>query len=146
MRVNVSMDCIFCKIISGEYECSKVYEDDQLLAIMDIHPVIKGHVLIIPKEHIELAIDINDETTGRIMVMAKKINTALRKTGINLEGINYFLADGEAAGQEVFHAHLHIIPRFKNDGFGLKFPQGYRKNLPARDELNNLAEKIKSVL
>ncbi len=140
------MDCAFCKIISGEYECSKVYEDEQLLAFMDIHPVNKGHVLIIPKEHIELAIDINDETTGRIMILAKKINKALRKTEIKLEGVNYFLADGEAAGQEVFHAHLHIIPRFKNDGFRLKFPEGYRKNLPARDDLDNLAEKIKPVL
>jgi len=140
------MDCVFCNIISGEFECSKVYEDDILLAFMDINPINTGHILIIPKEHIELAADLNDETSGKIFILAKKINISLRKSGIRIEGINYFLADGEAAGQEVFHTHLHIIPRFKNDGFGFIFPEGYRKILYAREKLNKIAEKIKSVL
>ncbi len=140
------MDCVFCKIIKGEYECSKVYEDELLLAFMDIQPVNEGHVLIIPKEHIELAKDINEITAGKMFVLANKINKALRSSGIRMQGINYFLADGTAAGQEVFHTHLHIIPRFKDDGFGLKFPEGYRKNLPLRNELNSIAENIKSVL
>jgi histidine triad (HIT) family protein len=140
------MDCIFCKIISGEYDSSKIYEDESLLAIMDIFPVNSGHILIIPKKHIELVSELDDETSGKIFILAKKINRALRKSGIKLEGINYFLADGEAAGQEIFHSHLHLIPRFKNDGFGLKFPKGYRVNVPTIDELNIIAEKIKSAL
>lgn len=140
------MDCIFCKIISGEYESSKIYEDDLLLAFMDIFPVNKGHVLIIPKEHIELVADLNEETAGKIYVLAIKVNSALRESELKPEGVNYFLADGIAAGQEVFHTHLHVIPRFKNDGFGLKFPEGYRKNLPPRDELNKIAEKIRFFL
>jgi histidine triad (HIT) family protein len=123
-----------------------VYEDDLLLAFMDIQPVNQGHVLIIPKEHVEMISDMNDNTSGRFFILAKKINQALRKSGLRLGGVNYFLADGAAAGQEVFHTHLHIFPRFTDDGFGLKFPAGYRKNLPERGELNNIAEKIKSQL
>jgi len=140
------MDCIFCKILRGEYECSKIYEDDLIISFMDIHPVNEGHILIIPKKHFEFAAEIDDETSGRIFVIAKKINIALRKSGVKLEGINYFLADGKAAGQEVFHAHLHIFPRFKNDGFGLKFPENYRKKLPLRNSLDELAEKIRSII
>ena len=139
-------DCVFCKIVQGIFDCSKIYEDELLLAFMDIQPVNEGHILIIPKKHVELAADLDDETSGSLFILAKKINKALRKSGIKLEAINYFLADGEAAGQEVFHIHLHIIPRFKNDGFGLKFPEGYRKNIPSRNDLNKIAEQIKSVL
>lgn len=140
------IDCAFCKIIDGTYTSSKIYEDGKILSFMDIHPVNKGHILIVPKKHVELIADLDDETSGKMFILAKKINRALRKSGIKLEGINYFLADGEAAGQEVAHAHLHIFPRFKGDGFGLKFPEEYRKALSDRSELNNLAEKIKSLL
>ncbi len=139
-------DCIFCKIVSGEFENSNIYEDDALLAFMDIQPVNKGHILIIPKKHVELISDLDEETSGKMFILAGKINSALRKSGIMLEGINYFLADGEAAGREVFHTHLHIIPRFKNDGFGLKFPESYRKGKPNRKEFDTIAETIKKNL
>lgn len=146
MGERVELDCVFCKILSGEFECSKIYEDNLILAFMDIHPVNEGHILIIPKRHVELATDIDDETSGKMFVLAKKINIALRKSGVKLEGINYFLADGEAAGQEVFHAHLHVFPRFKNDGFGLKFHEDYRKKLPTRNTLDKFAENIRSLI
>lgn len=139
-------ECVFCKIIDGFYSSCKVYEDDLLIAFMDTSPVNTGHLLIVPKVHAELISDIDDETTGKIFILAKKINKALRNSGIKLEGIDYLLADGEAAGQEVFHTHLHLIPRFKNDGFGFIFPEGYRKTIPERNELNIIAEKIKSKL
>lgn len=139
-------DCVFCKIISGEYSSSKIYEDDSILAFMDIQPVNRGHLLIVPKKHVELIADLDDETSSKMMVLANRINNSLRKSGVKLEGVNYFLADGESAGQEVFHTHLHLIPRFKGDGFGFIFPEGYRVDLPERKELNLIAEKIKSVL
>ena len=139
-------DCVFCKIVSGEYTSSKIYEDETMLAFMDIQPVNKGHLLIIPKKHVELIADLDDDTSAKMIKLAKRINNALRKSGVKLEGVNYFLADGEAAGQEVFHTHLHLIPRFKDDGFGFIFPEGYRVILPERDELNTIAEKIKAVL
>ncbi len=139
-------DCVFCKIISGEYTSSKIFEDETILAFTDIQPVNEGHILIIPKKHVELIADLDDETSAKMFVIAGKINKALRKSDLKLEGINYFLADGEAAGQEVFHTHLHLIPRFKDDGFGFIFPEGYRVILPEREELNTIANNIKAAL
>lgn len=138
-------DCVFCNIVSGVFTSSKVYEDDSVLAFMDIFPVIKGHVLIIPKKHSEMISDVENSTLEKMFVLAAKINTSLRKSGIKCEGVNFFLADGAVAGQEIFHTHLHVFPRFKNDGFGLKFPAGY-KTEAERSELDSIAGKIKSAL
>ena len=138
-------DCIFCKIIKGELPSSKIHEDDELLAFLDIQPVNKGHVLIIPKQHKELIADLDNKTLGNMITVANKINQAIRKSGIRSEGINLFLADGEVAGQEVFHVHLHVIPRFIADGFGLVFPADY-KNKPQRDELDIISKEIKAYL
>jgi histidine triad (HIT) family protein len=137
-------DCIFCKIIEGSSPSSKIYEDDELLAFMDNKPVNQGHVLIIPKKHVERVSELDDISTSKILVLAKKISKAIYKSGIKSEGINYFLADGEEAGQEVFHVHLHIFPRFKKDGFKLVLPEGYQ--VKERHELDIVAEKIKAVL
>lgn len=139
-------DCVFCKIISGEYTSSKIFEDETILAFMDIQPVNEGHILIIPKKHVELIADLDDETSAKMFVIAGKINKALRKSDLKLEGINYFLADGEAAGQEVFHTHLHIYPRFAGDGFGMVYNENYRKVLPKRAELDLIAEKVRNLL
>jgi histidine triad (HIT) family protein len=98
--------------------------------------------LIIPKEHSVLISGIDDEALGSMMKLAKKIDQAIRESDSKVEGVNLFLADGAAAGQEVPHAHLHIIPRFKEDGFGLSFPEGY-KNKPPKEELEEISEKIK---
>ena len=78
-------------------------------------------------------------------MLRRRLNTAIRKSGLKAEGVNLFLADGEAAGQEVFHVHLHVIPRFKNDGFGLKFPDHYNDN-KEMDDIKAAAEKIKAAL
>jgi histidine triad (HIT) family protein len=139
-------DCVFCKIIDGTYTNSNIYEDKDIIAFMDIQPVNTGHILVVPKKHVELIADLDDETSAKMFTIAKRINKALRKSDIKLEGINYFLADGEAAGQEVAHAHLHIFPRYKGDGFGLTFSDSYRKVLPERNELNEIAERIKQLL
>ena len=118
-------DCIFCKIVKGEIPCSKIYEDDKILAFLDINPVHKGHTLVIPKEHYEGIIDMPDETLGELAKAAKKISKAVKKaTGVN--GFNIVQNNGADAGQDVFHFHLHIIPRLKGDGLGRwphqKFP------------------------
>lgn len=139
-------DCVFCKIIDGTFPNSNIYEDNDILAFMDVQPVNEGHILVVPKKHVELIADLDDEVSAKMFVIAGKINKALRKSDLKLEGVNYFLADGEAAGQEVLHAHLHIFPRFQGDGFGLKFNEKYRKVLPTRSDLNSIAEKIKNLL
>lgn len=138
-------NCIFCKIVNNELPSYKLYEDEDILAFMDIQPINPGHLLIIPKKHAELISDVDDSVAAKMSVVAKKLNTALRKSGLKTEGVNFFLADGEAAGQEVFHVHLHVFPRFRNDGFGFKFPENYR-NKPEMEELKIAAEKIKSAL
>lgn len=138
-------DCIFCKIIKGELPSIKLYEDDDFFVFMDIQPINKGHLLIIPKKHAELISEMDSESIGKMMILGEKIGSAVRKSELKCEGINFFLADGEAAGQEVFHVHLHIIPRFKDDGFGFKFPEGYGDK-PERKELDEAAKKIRSSL
>ncbi len=139
------MKCIFCKIVKKELPYSKVYEDKDFLALMDIKPINKGHVLVIPKKHSELISEMNKTDISKMMVVAEKISSAIRKSRIRCRGINFFLADGRAAGQEVLHVHLHVIPRFLNDGFGFKFPDNYG-NKPSKKELERLAEKIKREL
>ena len=138
-------NCIFCKIVKNELPGNKIYEDEDILAFMDIQPINPGHLLIIPKKHAELISEVDDSVVAKMNVIGKKLNTALRKSGLKAEGVNFFLADGEAAGQEVFHVHLHVFPRFKNDGFGFRFPENYR-NKPSASELKIAAEKIKSFL
>ena len=123
-------------------QSSKVYEDNKFLAFMNIQLVNKWHVLIIPKKHYELVSDMDKKSLGEIRIIVERINSAIRKSKIKCQGINFFLADEEAAGQEVFHVHLHVIPRFKNDDFGFKFPKNY-KNKPEIKEIEEAARKIK---
>ncbi len=138
-------DCIFCKIIRGELPSSVVYEDDLVFAFMDIRPINQGHILVVPRQHAESIADVEDETVAHMLVIANRINRALRKSDIKTEGINYLLADGKAAGQEVFHAHLHIIPRYQGDGFGLRFPKSYPQST-SRESLQRVSEEIKALL
>ena len=137
--------CIFCKIVEGNAPSSKVYEDDLCLAFMDIQPVNPGHVLVVPKAH---SIDLSDlpaEMGGHLFQVAQRIALSMPKTNIRNEGIDFFLAHGEAAGQEVFHVHLHVIPRYSGDGFGFKFSPQY-DILPERSELDAIADQIKKQL
>jgi histidine triad (HIT) family protein len=137
--------CIFCKIVDGNVPSSNVYEDDVCLAFMDIQPVNPGHVLVIPKEHFEDLIDLPAEVGAHLFQVAQRIVLSLPKADVMIEGADLFLAHGEAAGQEVFHVHLHIIPRFTGDGFGFTFGPNYM-NLPERQELDSIAAQIKQQL
>ena len=138
-------DCIFCKIMEGRAPSSKVYEDDLCMAFMDIQPVNPGHVLVIPKAHFSDLSDLPAEMGGHLFQVAQRIALSMPKTNIRNEGIDFFLAHGEAAGQEVFHVHLHVIPRYSGDGFGFKFGPNY-SNLPERGELDTIADQIKKQL
>jgi len=139
------MDCIFCKIIKKEIEASVVYEDDKCIAFLDIQPVNEGHILVIPKGHYVTLQDCPDEIAQHIITVAKKLNISVLNS-VKAEGIFNAMMNGEAASQEVFHLHLHVVPRFKGDGFGFTFPESYGKVFPARIELNATAEKIKQNL
>jgi histidine triad (HIT) family protein len=139
------MSCLFCKIVNAEIPAKVIFEDESTLAFLDIKPINPGHILVIPKEHSESINDTSPENIEKMMRTGKKVAEALKQTAhLRCEGINLFLADGKAAGQEVFHLHLHIIPRYPGDGFGLNFPAHYDK-IPA-GEIEAAANKIRSVL
>jgi histidine triad (HIT) family protein len=137
-------DCIFCRVLAGTAEASFVYRDDRCAAFMDIKPVNPGHLLVVPLEHAPYLADIDSETAAHLMRVAHRLVAGLRASSLRCEGVNLFLADGEAAMQEVFHVHLHVIPRFRGDGFGLKFGPDY--TLKPRSELDRAAEAIRSNL
>ncbi|MEA2092596.1 MAG: HIT family protein [Patescibacteria group bacterium] len=136
-------DCIFCKIIKGEIPSSKIYEDDKVLAFLDANPINRGHILIIPKVHQQFITDLDDLFLEKMIIIAKKINKALRESEIKPEAVNLLLSDGEVAGQEIFHSHLHVIPRFKEDNFNFSFPSNEK---PTKEDLDKVATEIKQKL
>ncbi|SHI37710.1 histidine triad (HIT) family protein [Nocardiopsis flavescens] len=112
-------ECAFCGIVAGRLVSSPVYEDDLVVAFMDLYPVTPGHVLVVPRAHVAGLGDLDDALGARLWSAARRIGTALRGGAVRCEGVNLFLADGEAAGQEIFHVHLHVFPRFAGDPFSL---------------------------
>jgi len=108
-------DCIFCKIVAGEIPADKIYEDDQVVAFLDIRPVSRGHALVVPKIHTADILSTNEAMLAAAMARVKKIaEGVVAATGA--AGFNLGVNNGAAAGQVVFHLHFHIIPRFSNDG------------------------------
>lgn len=138
-------DCVFCHIIEGIAPASIAYTDEKVVAIMDIQPVNPGHVLIIPQAHVAQLSELNEETGAHMFKIAMHIAKVLRHSNIRCEGVNLFLADGEAAFQDVFHVHLHVIPRFRGDGFEIKVGPHYGLK-PDRKELDGIAEKIRKAM
>lgn len=110
-------DCVFCGIVGGDLPASRVYEDGDVLAFMDKQPVTTGHVLVIPKHHVAYLEELDAQLGSAMFRVAHRIAKSLRRSGLPCEGVNLFLADGEAANQEIFHTHLHVFPRFASDRF-----------------------------
>ena len=137
--------CVFCAIATGQVEASVVYRDEECLAFLDISPVNPGHVLVIPRTHATFLANLDPTIAGSMFQVAQSVAKALRQSGLKADGINMYLADGEAGGQEVFHVHLHVFPRFVDDGFGLKFGPAYG-NKPERSELDRVAESIRQAM
>lgn len=135
-------ECVFCGIVAGSVESSRVYEDDQVLAFMDLQPVTTGHVLVIPKVHAPFLADVDDELASEVFRVARTVAGALRASGVPCDGVNLFLADGEAAFQEVFHLHLHVFPRTAGDGFRIAADWRVRE----REELDEVARQVRSGL
>ena len=130
-------DCIFCKIASGAIPSATVYEDEDFRAILDIAPAHKGHVIILPKEHADNIFSLSEETASKLLPVAKKVAKAVKEV-TGCDGINLLQNNGTAAGQSVFHLHVHVVPRFDGDGLLPVWPQGSY----AEGEANELAKKI----
>lgn len=135
-------ECIFCRILAGELPASFVYRDAHSAAFMDIQPVNLGHLLVVPVRHAAYLADLDASEAADLMRVGHAAAAALRASGLPCEGVNFFLADGEAAMQEVFHAHLHVFPRFRGDGFGLKFSPEYYTRRPERSQLDEIAATL----
>lgn len=131
------MDCIFCKIVKKDISAELIYEDENSFAFLDIKPNNFGHTLLIPKKHVRNIFDFSHETLCQLMLPLQKISRAI-KEGVNATGIKIIMNNEPDAGQIVFHAHFHIIPRFPNDDTRHK---QYKNN-----EMQVIAEKIKMKL
>jgi histidine triad (HIT) family protein len=143
MRHN--QDCIFCQIVAGVAEASIVFQDDLVTAFMDLYPVTPGHVLVIPNHHAALVTELESSTITRMFEVGVNINRALRRAEFHCEAVSLYLADGSAAGQAVFHTHLHVIPRFRGDSCGLRLHAGPVETIN-RKLLDEQAETIRGVL
>ncbi|MFQ5919418.1 MAG: HIT family protein [Thermoplasmata archaeon] len=133
-------ECVFCGIVAGEIPASVVYEDDRVVAFLDIRPVNPGHLMVIPRGHATLLADVDEETGAHVFRVAHRLARSLRDSGLRCEGVNLFLADGEAAFQEVPHLHLHVFPRFKGDAF--KIDADWDTH-PSREELEAVAAVVR---
>ncbi len=127
-------DCIFCTIVAGKMDAAKVYEDKDVLAFLDIYPESRGHVLVIPKQHAENIFEIPESDLQNIAIVGKKLATRLQKA-LGADGILLKQANGKEAGQVIFHFHLHVIPKYAQEGEVEK---------PTLEELKNLAKKLNS--
>lgn len=116
-------DCIFCKIANGEIPSRTLYEDEKFRVILDLNPATRGHALIMPKDHASNLYELPEESAGAVMVLAKKL-AAVMNERLQCDGLNLIQNNGEAAGQTVSHFHLHMIPRYVNDGQTLGWAPG----------------------
>lgn len=116
-------DCIFCKIANGEIPSKTFYEDELFRVILDLNPATRGHALILPKDHASDIYDLPEETAAAVLVLAKKLAAVMRRK-LGCDGLNLVQNNGEAAGQTVSHFHLHMIPRYVNDGQTLGWVPG----------------------
>jgi histidine triad (HIT) family protein len=133
--------CIFCEIVAGGAPASVIYSDDVCLALLTIGPVNTGHSMVIPKRHAAYLADLDEETGAHLFRVAMRLAQAIRQSGLRCEGINLFLADGEAAFQDVFHVHLHVFPRYHGDPFRIEADWSIK---PPREELDRVADQIRA--
>lgn len=137
--------CVFCEIVAGRSPASFVHKNDDAVAFMDIGGINEGHTLVVPRRHAASLGDLEVESGAAVWSLGLRVAAAVRRSGLRCEGVNLLLADGEAAGQEVFHVHLHVLPRWTGDGFGFRFPQRHAKDSP-RAELDEAAARIRTAL
>ncbi len=131
-------DCIFCKLANHVFDTNIVYEDDVFTAILDASPANEGHTLILPKNHYQDIFEIDEETVSKAMALAKKI-AARQMEVLNCDGVNVIQNNKEAAGQTVPHYHLHVIPRFTNDGQKMLWTPGERSAEAQKETRDKLA-------
>jgi histidine triad (HIT) family protein len=134
--------CLFCRILTGELPSSPVLEDDLVVAILDIHPANTGHTLILPRRHVEFFTDLNRKELEQLALAGQRVATALKRGSDSCEAVTLSLADGAAAGQDVPHTHLHVVPRRTGDSFGWRAAG----MLQDRNTLDAIASRLRVAL
>lgn len=130
-------NCIFCKIANGEIPSKTIYEDEEFRVILDLGPAAKGHALILPKNHYADLYELPEETASQVMLLAKKMATQMTEK-LHCDGFNLVQNNGETAGQTVFHFHMHLIPRYKDDGQTI----GWKPGEPSSEEREEIKNEI----
>lgn len=134
-------DCVFCRILRSEAEASIIHRDEACTAFMTIEPITEGHALVVPNRHHVNIFDLPADTAAHMFEVAQSIAKAYPRTGIRCEGVNIVMCNGAAASQTVFHAHLHVSPRYVGDGFSWNMPPGFHAP-PGRPELDRVAATL----
>ena len=136
-------NCIFCKIIAGEIPSRTIYEDEEFKVILDISPASKGHALLVSKEHYTDLFHIDEEVAARAMKLAKKVGTYMMEK-LGCDGLNLLQNNNEAAGQTIFHFHMHLIPRYKDDEQTQHSVIALKPTSPTEEELSEVLLQIKN--
>ncbi len=123
LREFYKQQCVFCQIIAGKVPARKIYEDEKLLAVLDINPAAPGHLLVMPKEHYQVMPQLPDDELQYFFMVTKQLSALLLRA-LQVEGTTLFIANGAAAGQRAQHFMAHVIPRLENDGVGIQVPKG----------------------
>lgn len=129
-------DCVFCKIINGEIKGYKIFENEKVVVLLDINPISKGHCLIISKKHVGNIFDISEDDLKKIFVVAKKISISVKEK-LNATGVNILHASGKDAQQSLFHFHMHLVPRYNEDGLDTWPKSDYKE-----EDFNFLVNKL----
>jgi histidine triad (HIT) family protein len=135
------MSCVFCDILAGDVPASVVHEDERTMTFLDVRPVAPGHLLVIPRRHAASLVELDPEDGAQLFRVGMRAAAALRASTLPADGVNFYLTDGEAAGQTVFHVHLHVIPRREGDGLG--FEHGPEFSVRDRAELDEAAAAVR---
>ncbi len=141
LPAEVDGECVFCRVAEGRAESSLVTQDDRTLAFLDLQPATPGHTLVVPRAHASALAELDPDDGAALWATGMRVAAALRACGL-ADGINFFLADGVAAGQEVWHVHLHVLPRTPSDG--VRLSAHWRR--PSREVLNVTAARVRSAV
>jgi histidine triad (HIT) family protein len=138
----VGVSCTFCNIVSGSQAASIVYEDEIVVAFLDLMPINRGHTLIVPRQHVAFLSEVAPEDGARMFLAAQKVGRALRASSVRCDGVNLILNDGAEAGQRVFHTHLHVVPRVLGDSLR----RDVNAEMPTREGLEDVARELRRLI
>jgi histidine triad (HIT) family protein len=135
----VGVSCTFCNIVGGSQAASVVYEDERVVAFLDVMPINRGHTLIVPRQHVAFLSEMAPEDGARMFNVAQTVGRALRASSVRCDAVNLILNDGAEAGQRVFHTHLHVVPRVLGDSLHRDF----NAEMPTREDLAGVAGELR---